>query len=174
MKKLIVAAAVLAAMTMLSACQQNKIPAAQPGIHDTKMADGLSVTVDTPQRNVVRGQSLQVTVTAKNTSDKPIEIVAANGAPVIVTLARKTSAGWETVKTFPENATQVTQKWTLQPKAERKFPLTLPLSADLPTGEPLRLTAKVNGRPDVAPGGFVQIYMDVSACNRAGVYVGEY
>ncbi len=165
MKQLVIMAAV-ATMTMLSACQMpnSTKPACMPGIHDAKVVDGLSVALDAPQRELVRGQALSVTVTAKNVSKKVIEIVAGNGAPVQVSVARRTAAGLEVVKTFPENVAQVAMKWSLAPGAERKFPLTLPMSLDLPTGEPLRLTAQLNGRPDVAPGGWVEIRLDTTAC----------
>jgi hypothetical protein len=175
MKSMMVLAAAVVAMTTLSACQpKNAMAPGQSGIHSTKMAGGLCLTLDTQRRNLVRGQSLILTATAKNTSASPMEIVAVSGAPVIVTIARKTASGWETVKTYPENTTQVTDKWTLAAGAERKFPMTLPIAIELPTGEPLRLEAKLNGRPDVVAGGYIQIFLDASTCNRAGIYEGTY
>lgn len=135
---------------------------------ETKAA--LMVELRLPRRNLVRGETLPVTVVARNLTKEEIVIPAETGALVYVTLWRRTEAGWEQVKRYPQMSAQVLSHWRLPPKSSQNFPLKLPVAPDWPTGEPLRITAELNGRPEIKAGGIIQVFLTQEECDRATVF----
>lgn len=123
-----------------------------------KADDGLVVTAGVPQRNYVRGDTVTVAVTARNTSGRYLAIPADSGAPVYATLWRRTAVGWEQVKRYPQTAVMVAAPWKLRGGKTYKCALNLPVEPDWPTGEPLKLTVELNGRDDVVAGGLIQVF----------------
>jgi hypothetical protein len=153
MRIAIVAAPALALLALVG-CQQPPPPAPViPGdiFAAPVAADGLVVAMALPDRTLVRGQRVPVTVTARNTGAKPITVVTDSSAAVYVTLGRRTLAGWEDIRRFPENTITENLVWTLAPGQSRSFTLTFNIGADWPSNEPLRLIAQLNGRPDARP-----------------------
>ena len=132
--------------------------------------DGLTVELHLPRRLLVRGETVPVTVVARNLTKDEMVIPATTGALVYVTLWRNTEVGWEQVKQYPESAAQVATPWRLAGTSAQSFPLNLRVAPDWPTGEPLRITAELNGRPEVAPGGIIQVFLTQEECDRAKVF----
>jgi len=121
------------------------------GPSNTVRADGLAVTVEIPSRQFAVGDSFDVVVTAVNTTNRPIRIVAGSGAPVYVSILRYTGLYWQEVKRYPRAATMVMNPWTLRRRSSRRFVMPLTVEPDWPTGEILSIMAELNGRPDAAP-----------------------
>jgi len=113
---------------------------------------GLVVGIELPKSHFVPGEHLAVKVTAQNTTDEPMSILAQTGAPVYVNIWRNTGLGWDTVKRYPQAATMVMSPWELSAGQTRTFTLRLTVEPDWPTGEPLRMTAQLNGRESITPG----------------------
>ncbi|MDY7010005.1 MAG: hypothetical protein SVV80_04550 [Planctomycetota bacterium] len=120
--------------------------------------DGLVVTAGVPQRNYVRGDTVDIDVKVSNTSIRDIPIPADSGALVYATLWRRTTIGFEQVKRYPQTAVMVAAPWKLASGKKYKCTLNLPVEPDWPTSEPLKLTVELNGRDDVVAGGYVQIF----------------
>lgn len=135
----------------------------QQGIDQNQTKDGLRVELRVPRRSLVRGETVPVTVVARNLTKNEIVIPAETGALVYVTLWRRTEAGWEQVKRYPETAAQVLSHWRLAPKSSQNFPLNLRVAPDWPTGEPLRMTAELNGRKNVSPSLTVNVHLPINA-----------
>ncbi len=152
-------------------------PAQDPnavGILQSKTAgDGLTVTLRAPMRDVAVGDTLPVAIIATNKSDKDIAVKATTGAEAYVAIARNTPIGWEETKRYPEAATMVVNPWVLKAGESRTFTLNLPVTKEWPTNESLRLSAALNGRPDVAPAGNVQVYGSRAECDRAKLYLSK-
>lgn len=120
---------------------------------NTMQKGGLEVRLQLAERHYLVGDQVKVTVEARNTGGEPIRIPADTGARVLVKVYQHTGTGWEQVKRYPQAATMVMSPWTLEPGAAAgPFELVVPVEPDWPTNEILRLTAELNGRPDVAPG----------------------
>ena len=143
-----------AAGLCLAGCAQQEIAT---GEH-VAQADGLVVTLESPQHDVlVPGENLSLIVTVRNTTKQPAEIVARSGAPVYARVWRRGEMYWQQVKTYPQAATMVMTPWTLPAREQRTFMLSLPVEPDWPTGEPLRITAELNGRPQAKPAIIVRV-----------------
>jgi len=54
----------------------------------------------------------------------------------------------------------VASPWALKAGQSRKFVMNLPVEADWPTEEPLKLTVELNGRADVVVGGLIKVFAD--------------
>jgi hypothetical protein len=140
------------------------------GVVQEVTKDGLTVELRMPRRHLVRGEMLPITVTARNQTKEEMAIDADSGAAVYVTLWRQTSVGWEQVKRYPESVTMVATKGRLGPKASQSFPLNLRVAPDWPTGELLRITAELNGRPEPQAGAYIQVFATQEECDKAKVY----
>jgi len=119
--------------------------------------DGLVVEIELTRREFAVGQTMPVTVTALNTTRRDLDILASTGAPVYVKVWRNIGVGWEEVKRYPQAAVMVMSPWSLEARGRRTFPLSVPVEPDWPTNEPLRVTAELNGRPEVAPGIIIRV-----------------
>jgi len=115
---------------------------------NTVQRSGLAVTLKLDRRSFVAGQTVRVALAARNVTQARIPIDATSGTPVFVRLWRNAGLGWEVVRTYPQSALMIASPWTLPPGAVRTFELRLPVEPDWPTGELLRLTGELNGRPD--------------------------
>ena len=152
-------------------CQQEPLKAAaQPGIAVSGADKGLQVAMQLPQRNLYRGQVVPIKVTATNTTQQELAIPAETGSPVYVTVLRKTGAGWEQVKRLPETPVMVAKPWKLAPGVSHTFILNVTVSPDWPTGEPLRVTAELNGRPQAKATANIQVFATEAECKRFDVY----
>ena len=136
----------------------------------TATGDGLEVQMVLSQRYLLRGETLDVTVTAKNVSDKDMTIEARSGALAQVAVSRTTAVGWEQIKLYPESAIMVMKPWTLKAGESRKFPLSIQVAPDWPTGEQLKVEAYLNGKPKVKPSAYVEVFTDKAECDRRRVY----
>jgi hypothetical protein len=165
MMKLTLAMLMLSWIAVLAGCQTPKPPVANPGIDNSQSEGPLTVTLKTAVRNVVRGDTMGVTVVVRNTDKKEsVPATATTGAPVYVKLYRKTAVGWEEVHRYPENVTQIVTTWTLGPLESRSFPMNLKVEPDWPTNEPLRLEVVVNGRPKLTTSGYITAFADKAQC----------
>jgi hypothetical protein len=137
-------------------CRTELAPA-NPGPDAAVAANkGLELILELPGRNFTAGQTMAVTVTARNVGDSPI-VMQTTGAPVYIRVYRHTTIGWDEVKRYPQNEIMVAGKWTLEPISQRVFNMNIPVEADWPTGEPLRIAAQLNGRGDVKPAVVVRV-----------------
>ena len=137
----------------------NLVGCAVPGPEATntvRAADGLAVSIETAKRAFVAGERLNVLVTAKNHGGAKT-IGAVSGAPAYVRLLQHVGIGWEEVRRYPETEMMVISPWQLEAGQKRQFILPLTVEPDWPVGELLRLTAELNGRPDVAPGVVIEV-----------------
>ena len=146
---------VLAGMILNGGCGSGEI--ATTPTSSTVEVDGFSVSLDIPARTLTRGESFSVTVTATNSTKRPMQIVSTSGTPVYVRISRHTGLVWEVVKTYPEASTMIMNPWTLDRESSRSFVMQLTVEPDWPRGEPLRLTAEINGRSEIAPGITVEV-----------------
>jgi len=156
----------IAALAMLSAaggCGPKKDLHVADTMHKVVEGDGLSVAIKLPRRDLTVGEKLHVSVTATNTSDKPITIHAPTGAPVLVRVLRRTLLGEEEVKYYPRSATGNILSWTLPPGVSRPFTLIIPVEPDWPAEEVLYVSAELNGHPEIAPALFVTVKMSEQA-----------
>jgi len=168
MKTLVLLMAIGVALA-LAGCPKPAEPIEQ-GIAAKVSKGDLALELRVPRRNVVRGQTVPVTVTASNLGKEEMTVEATSGALVYVRLWRRTALGWEQVKRLPETAAMVIQHWALPPGQSKAFELNLTVSPDWPTGEPLRITTELNGRPEVRAGGVIQVFLTQEECDRATTY----
>jgi len=119
---------------------------------------GLSVSMEMPKSSFVVGESFALAVTAENKTLRPIPVYPDSGAPVYVRVWRHTGITWRQVKRYPPTAVVVMKRWELSPGGRRRFTMKLTVEPDWPTGEPLKLTAELNGRDDAAPGVLILVH----------------
>ena len=131
---------------------------------------GLVLQVRVPNRLVVRGEVLPVEVTAVNRTREDMIIRADSGALVYVTLWRRGAVGWEEIKRFPETTVLKARPWKLSAGRSHTFTLNVRVSPDWPTNEPLRLTAELNGRPELRVGGVITVFATRQERDRASIY----
>ena len=112
------------------------------------VSEGLAVRLELSTWELAAGREFQVTLIARNTTRRPLAIGARSGSPYFVGVWRDTSVGWEQVRRYPETEIMIMNPWTLDPGQQRTFPCHLRVEPDWPTGERLRLTGELNGRPD--------------------------
>ncbi len=148
---------IIATLAWTGGCQPVSRPYGATALSGSASNAGLSLDVTVPARTACWGDTMEVIVIARNTSRRDIVINADSQAPVLVTISRRTSVGWRKVLEFPRSSVRVANLWTLTAGGARAFTLELPVERDWPTGEDLRLTAQLNGRPDVAPGVIIYI-----------------
>ncbi|NQU76345.1 MAG: hypothetical protein HQ546_08555 [Planctomycetes bacterium] len=118
----------------------------------------LSTTVMVDRRIARIGDKLDISLMAENTSSDPIPVEADTTAPMLVTVWRYNMAnGWQRAKVYPEVSITQRSAWVLQRHEKRKFFMTVPVEPDWPTLELLRITAELNGRPDVRPFVLIEI-----------------
>ncbi len=127
------------------------------GITNTTEVSGLALTVEVPKRIFTVGEQFTLAITASNTTKEPIEIVATNSALVYVRILRYNGVAWREVKRYPETSAMVISPWTLPKRATRRFDMQLTVEPDWPMGENVRITAELNGRPEVSAGLSIEI-----------------
>ncbi|MGC9455100.1 MAG: hypothetical protein ACP5HU_09580 [Phycisphaerae bacterium] len=120
-------------------------------------SDNLRLTIDVSDRQVAVGDKLTVNLTAENIGSEPVAITARSGAKMIVRIWEKTPAGWTTVKQYPEAAIMVLTPWALQAGEQKQFDMELQVDKDWPTAETIRLTAELNGRPELRAGAKIDV-----------------
>lgn len=125
-------------------------------------ADGLTVQLEVAGDQLTTGERFDVKVTAINLSNAPITIPSRSGALVYVRLFRHTGLYWQEVKRYPQAETTIMSPWTLQANSRRTFEMQLTVEPDWPTGEPLLMTAELNGRKDVAPSLTLNVHLPVT------------
>ena len=144
--KAAMASAVLATVTMLGGCAD---PAAamkyRPGAKD-----GLALTLSISQATPRIGDRVKALVTAANTSKTPIVISADTTAVVLLDIWRPAGPSWDRFKRLPETARTKLTIWRLEPGQVKTFELMMEVTPDWPTAETMRVTAHLNGRPDLA------------------------
>jgi hypothetical protein len=141
------------------------------GIESQATANGLTLELTVPRREFVRGETLPVTVVAHNRSGKEMTINAGSGALVYVSVFHRTPAGWELVKRYPQTAAPLASPWRLaRGGSSAPLRLDLPVEPDWPTGEPLKLLAELNGRPEPKVFGIVHVFRTREECDRARVH----
>lgn len=118
---------------------------------------GLKVSVSVPKRFLHPGEKVDVVVTATNTTAAAMRISANSTAPAYVRLWRLATLDWERIMRFPKTPTMIMRPWTLSAWGRRTFPMTLTVSPDWPTNQPLRITGELNGRPDAVPDLLVRV-----------------
>ena len=114
-------------------------------------ANGLKVQIELAGRYLKTGDSLRVSVTATNTTGKPIVIQSPSGAPVLVRVLRHTGLNREQVRYYPGSATPNILAWTLPARQSRTFVLMVPVEPDWPAEEILHVSAELNGYSHIAP-----------------------
>ena len=120
--------------------------------------DKLEVSVTADPRIATVGETIRVTVAARNRGRKPIRIESATAAPVIATLWRYDAAkGWIRVKEFPTAPQRQRSSWVLPHGEAEPLRIELPVEPDWPVLETLKLSAEVNGRPDARPHVFIYV-----------------
>ena len=125
---------------------------------DVVRRDQLEVSVTADPRGASIGETINVTVAARNRGYKPIRIESDTAAPVIATLWRYDRAkGWVRVKEFPTAARRRHTSWVLRSGKTEPFHLELPVDPDWPVLETLKLSAELNGRPDARPHVFIYV-----------------
>lgn len=111
----------------------------------------LAATIGVDRGSVRVGESLTVRLTAENVGNDPIQINATSAALMRVTVWEYDGQRWQPTKRYPEVAAQVMTPWALAPKASREFATTIPVEPDWPVLQNVKITAELNGRPDVRP-----------------------
>jgi hypothetical protein len=145
-------------------------PVAEGGFTVGAHRGGLLLEMSIPDRYFVRGDTVPVTVVARNTADEDLTVRADSGALVYVWLWRHTGTAWEQVKRFPAAAVMAAREWKLPAGGSHKLAMNLDVTADWPTGEPLKLTAELNGRSDVRAAALVEAFATRQECDRAKAY----
>jgi hypothetical protein len=156
-------------LTAAAGCQPAR-PAADEGFTVGAVNQGLLLGVNLPGRYFARGDTVPLTLLARNVTDRDMVIHADSGALVYVRLARHTSMAWQEVKRFPAAAVTVARDWKLPAGGSHKFVMNLDVTPDWPTGEPLRLTAELNGRDDVQPAALIEVFATPEECDRRKAY----
>lgn len=144
----------LGGVAVLVGCQRQEIDTKPT---NTVEIDGLAVSLDIPHQFLVVGEQFELTVTAHNMTRRPMRIDAETGALVYVRIFRHTGLVWEEVKRYPATAAMIMSPWTLQRTTRRDFVMQMTVEPDWPVGEPLRITAELDGRPDVSPEVIVEV-----------------
>ena len=129
-----------------------------PGIVWRAAKAGLAVEVVVPETGYARGDVIPVAVTARNTTAEEMTVTASTRAKVLVSILQSTPIGWEEIGRYPGAAATVLTTWTLAPGQTFTHTMNVPVTADWPTDEPLKLEAWLDGRPDVRPGGIIRVY----------------
>jgi len=111
----------------------------------------MTISVSLPKRDWQVGETIPVTVTAVNTTDRAVSVVSPSGAPVLVRVMRASKGSFEQVRLYPGSATSNVVNWTLPARGSRTYKLMVPVEPDWPMVEPLRLSAELNGTPQHSP-----------------------
>ena len=148
---LAIAALIAAGLTL--GCNQDDSPRPRnvSSLIDSQSQQGLTVRLQVPKAFYEPGQTVNMTVTAVNTSSETIDIQSRSSALVKAEVRQYDGVRWETIRTFPQAAAMVITPWQLEPGQSRSFELNLPISEDWPTAETLRLRAWLNSRPEIKP-----------------------
>ena len=143
------------AAAVLAGCQG--APLAMKGEHNTVSAGDIAVSLEVPKRFYNVGEKFQAVVYVQNKTDRPVTISADSGAPVFVRLSHHTNVGEVQLKQYPQFSLIFVRVWTLNPHEIRSFPLELTVEPDWPSGELIRLSGEVNGRPEIQPGVMISV-----------------
>lgn len=111
--------------------------------------DGLVLRLSLDRTEVLVGEQVEATVTARNTGEQPRRIEARTGALVYLRVWGYDGINWIEEKQYPQAATMVLTPWTLEPGRTRTWTFTLPVEPDWPTYQRARITAELNGVPEL-------------------------
>ncbi|MCD6303709.1 MAG: hypothetical protein J7M21_01960 [Planctomycetes bacterium] len=147
------ALASVAVLFMLAAagCVHKAELQADDEVTNVAAGQGLQVKLQLARRYFRSGEQVRVTVTAVNTTARPIEITSPTGAPVLVRITRASRLAPEEIKVYPRTTTSNILSWTLPAGRSRTFVLMVPVEPDWPVNEILFLSAELNGYPAIAP-----------------------
>jgi hypothetical protein len=118
---------------------------------------GLTIGAEVPRHVYYPGERIPLTVTTVNQSDHPVAVDRMGSVEYFVTVSRNEGLGWELVRQYPSGTAGVLQRVVFRPGQVRRTTITVPVERDWPTGEVLRLQARMNGREEVASSDFVEI-----------------
>jgi hypothetical protein len=164
MKNVAIVAMLVAAGTLVG-CEPAE-PKTQSDRINAAEVDGLEVTLEVPRKQYSPGEKMNLTVVARNTTERDMRIEANTGAPVYVRVWRHTGLGWTQVHRYPEMTTMVMNPWTLDAESRRTFPMNITVEPDWPTGERLRLTAELNGRAKAQPEVMIHVTPPAGSSSR--------
>jgi len=154
------AALALALMPAAGGCQPKKprvvLHGPQPA-QNTATAGQLALTIHVPKRDFARSEKLPVVIVARNLGKKTLQITAPTNTPCLLRVWRHTGLAWEHVRRYPPAEMRTQLPWKLQGRSSRTFNRTIIVEPDWPTGEILRLTAELNGLPEIVPGVNIRI-----------------
>ncbi len=138
---------------LLAGCTPGPAVDAPSPVTATAAGQDLRVQVTVQPRTVRIGEPLHVSLIATNTSeDQPVTITSRTGALMLVTVWEHDNRTWQQVRQYPEAAIQVLSPWTLGPGESRTFEMTVPVEPGWPEAKRVRITAHLNGRPQLQPG----------------------
>lgn len=141
--------ALLAVATGAAGCGK---PAPTGPAISTASSGDLKTTLAIDREFARVGQTLHVTLMARNTGIHTLQIEARTGAPMLVTIWKyDVLKGWQRIGQYPEAAIFQLTPWKLGPFAQRTFEMDVPVGQSWPTNENIRLSAELNGRPDARP-----------------------
>jgi hypothetical protein len=139
-------------IVLIGGCvEQSKQQMETTKVTNVAAAKGLKVQLELPTRDFHTGDVVRVSVTAANTTDKPIDVCSPTGAPVLVRITRETLLHPEEIHVYPTSATTNILSWTLPAGQSRTLVLMVPVEPDWPVNEILFLSAELNGYAAMAP-----------------------
>lgn len=152
---LVIAAALVT--VMVAGCERPAPVVVHAGQVSVVQCGPLEVGLMLPRQTYGVGEMIPAVVRVRNISPGPVVVEARSGAPVCIHLLRWNNLYEDEFKTYPQAATMVLNKWSLQPGETRNFPLMLPVEADWPRNEPIKMAAEVNGFAGACPA--VKVYV---------------
>ena len=130
----------------------------EPG-QATVTREGLQAELFVDRRSATVGDVIHLTFTARNVQREASRIESATANPLIVTLWRYDAAkDWIRLEEFPAAPLRQHQSWLLDGGDDRTFSVELPIGPHWPALETLKLSAELNGRPDVRPHVFLYVH----------------
>ncbi len=147
--------AILAAVLLLGGCADR---GGEGPFFSTAARDDLAVTLSADRRTAEVGDTVELTITARNTSYGDLLIESDTANPVRIEVWRYDAvAGWKRTMTFPPAPLRRYTAWVLEAKQTRTFTTALPIEPGWPLLETLKITAELTGRPDVRPHVFLTV-----------------
>lgn len=127
-------------------------PAVDPNVvTHTASTYALELTLQLPRGELTVGQTVDMTLIARNVTLEPIWLTAPQQTHWILRVWRHTGLAWEEVKRYPPTPMNVQLPWILGGRKTRTFHARIPVEPDWPTAETLRITAELAGEGDVVP-----------------------
>ena len=131
--------------------REEPIPVDPSIITDTASIGALELTLQLPRDEFTVGETIDMTLTAHNTTRGPIWLTAPQHTHWVLGVWRKTRGVWEEVKRYPATPMNRQLPWILGGAKTRAFHARIPVEPDWPTAEALRITAELGGEPRAVP-----------------------